>query len=160
AEQRRVAQGNAVPFGRVCDSYRLHLKEHAGRLDKAESRILNLEAFFGRERDSAAIGWDEYQELLDEVALMSGADTPALRAHAARDPQQRRRASRHRDTRADEGAAPACPEERHAGHMVEGGAGRGPWPGDGSIRARTGGMECKGGRRESKPRPPVAVGRS
>lgn len=78
AEASKKARANAVPFGAVCDGYRLHLQ--AGkRYDKAASRIDNIEAFFGRDRDAASIGWEEYQELLREVAAFA----PQTRRHYA-----------------------------------------------------------------------------
>jgi integrase len=71
AEEQRRAKAGAVTFGRVVDAYRKHLQESGKRYDRARSRIDNIEALFGRERDAAAIGWDEYQELLAEVAELS-----------------------------------------------------------------------------------------
>jgi integrase len=67
AAMTKQAVANAIPFGRVCDSYRDHLKQAGKQYDRAESLIANIEAFFGRHRDAATIGWDEYQQLLAEV---------------------------------------------------------------------------------------------
>lgn len=71
AEAAKRAKANAVTFGRVCDAYRIDMKAKGKRYDRTASRIDNIEAFFGRGRDAASIGWDEYQELIGEVALMS-----------------------------------------------------------------------------------------
>jgi integrase len=71
ALRTKRARANAVPFGRVCDAYRDHLQQAGKRYDRAASRINNVEAFFGRGRDAALIGWDEYQELLAEVRQMA-----------------------------------------------------------------------------------------
>lgn len=59
AKDEKRAIANAVRFGRICDGYRAHLKQAGKRHDRAESLIANIEAFYGRERDAAAIGWDE-----------------------------------------------------------------------------------------------------
>jgi integrase len=71
AERRRRAIADAVPFGRICDAYRDHLRDHGKRLDRASSRIINIESFFGRDRDASTVGWAEYQELLAEVATFA-----------------------------------------------------------------------------------------
>jgi integrase len=71
AERAQKARANAVRFGTVCDAYRQHMRQAGKRYDRAASRIDSVEAFFGRERDAATIGWDEYQELLAEVSKLS-----------------------------------------------------------------------------------------
>jgi integrase len=71
AEQSRRARANAISFGKVCDSYRAYMQQTGKRYDRAKSRIDIIEVFFGRQRDAAAIGWDEYQELLAEFAQLA-----------------------------------------------------------------------------------------
>lgn len=71
AEEQERARAGAVTFGAVCDAYRRYLSDAGKRLDRARYRIDNIENFFGRYRDAASIGWDEYQELLGEVSAMS-----------------------------------------------------------------------------------------
>jgi len=71
AEAQRRAKQNAVSFGTVCDAYRAYLIKHEKEYDKAKSRIDNIEALIGRSRDSAAVDYPVYQELLAEVAGLS-----------------------------------------------------------------------------------------
>jgi integrase len=62
ADEKR-AQGNAVPFVRVCDAYRERLQTDGKRYDRDRYRIDALERFFGHERDVATLDRDAYEAL-------------------------------------------------------------------------------------------------
>ena len=79
AEAEEVARQNAVNFGRVADAYRSYLRKEGKDWVRSESRIANIEAFIGRERDSAAVDIVWYRRLLEEVELLA----PETRRHYA-----------------------------------------------------------------------------
>lgn len=67
AETERHARQTAVSFGMVIDAYRDYLIREGKEYDRAKSLIDNIEALIGRNRDSAAVDYPVYKELLAEV---------------------------------------------------------------------------------------------
>lgn len=77
AEAARRAKQNGRSFGEIVDAYRRYMISEGKRYDCARSRIDNIEAFIGRERDANAIDLPVYRELLAEVSQLS----PQTRRH-------------------------------------------------------------------------------
>jgi len=71
AEEEKRAKQNAKSFGDITDAYRRYLKAEGKRYDKAASRIDNIEALIGRNRDANTIDLPVYREVLAEVAELS-----------------------------------------------------------------------------------------
>ena len=69
AEARR-AELSIVRFGAVVDAYRKYFTSTGKDLQKERSRIANIEAFVGRERDTATVDIHIYRELIAEVSRM------------------------------------------------------------------------------------------
>ena len=70
AEEAKRAKQNAKSFGDITDAYRRYLLSEGKRYDRASSRIDNIEALVGRERDANAIDISVYREVLAEVAQL------------------------------------------------------------------------------------------
>lgn len=68
ADAERHARQTAIRFGAVVDAYRDYMIREGKDYKHAKSLIDNLEAFIGAERDTAAVDFAIYQELLAEVA--------------------------------------------------------------------------------------------
>jgi integrase len=77
AEDAKRAKQNAKSFGDIADAYRRYLQSEGKRYDKASSRIDNIEALVGRERDANAIDIGVYREVLSEVSQLE----PQTRRH-------------------------------------------------------------------------------
>lgn len=71
AEEAKRARQNARSFGEIVDAYRRYQLAEGKRYDRARSRIDNVEALIGRERDAYSIDLAVYREVLAEVALLS-----------------------------------------------------------------------------------------
>jgi hypothetical protein len=66
-------------FGAVVDAYRQYFITNNKGLQKEKSRIDNIEAFVGRNRDTAQVDIHVYRELIAEVERMH----PETRRHYA-----------------------------------------------------------------------------
>jgi integrase len=71
ADAERRARQNAVSFGAVAEAYRHYLISNGKEYDTAKSRIDNIEALIGPTRDTAAVNFDVYRELIAEVSRLS-----------------------------------------------------------------------------------------
>lgn len=70
ADAEKRARRNAVSFGMVADAYRAHLIAAKKEYNTSKSRIDNIEALIGRDRDVQAVDIAVYKELLAEVSEM------------------------------------------------------------------------------------------
>lgn len=77
ADSQHRAKQNARSFGDIADAYRRYQQSEGKRYDKARSRIDNIEALIGRDRDANSIDITVYREVLAEVAQLS----PQTRRH-------------------------------------------------------------------------------